>query len=296
LTPLILGIPRLNDDLEDFRLMALVWQEVMEAGDGAAVHFDFTHCDFLRPAAVVFLGGLARLVGARGGQPRFLVNTMSDAVRANLEQNGFAHAMGAPVPPWSGNSIPYREFEYEDKNAVVLGYLKPLWLGKGWVKVSAALANEISGQMWEMFTNAFEHGQSPIGVMTCGQHFPKNKELVLAVADFGVGIPSNVRLFLHDLGLSGAEAMRWAFRAGHSTSSQSGFARGMGLDFLKAFVQKNDGIMQIISHDGYARIDAKSESFDNLQPFFEGTLVQVQLRRDNKFYTLSDETNPEPFF
>ena len=289
-----LHIPRINDDQTDFRVLAQLWEQVRVAGDGVEVRFDFTGCDFLRPNAVVFLGGLAQVIGDRGGKARFDVATMRGAVRTNLEQNGFAHAMGADLPPWKGNSIPYREDLYQDEDGVV-GYLKVNWLGRGWVNVSHDLANAIAGQMWEIYANAFEHSGTRVGVLSCGQYFKQRKELVLAVADFGVGIPSNARFHTGNATLPGGEAMQWAFTRGTSTAKKPG-PRGMGLDLLKEFIKVNHGVLAIYSHDGYARINGSGETYQNLPVFFEGTLVQVTLRCDDTYYALSNEVDPAPYF
>jgi hypothetical protein len=93
--------------------------------------------------------------------------------------------------------------------------------------------------------------------------------------------------------------MRWAFVKGHTTQFQQTFPRGMGLQLLKDFVQKANGVMRVFSHDGRARIDHRGETYENSQPFFEGTLVQIRLLCDDKHYMLSNEAgarNAAPFF
>ncbi|CAG1020966.1 hypothetical protein MTYM_00659 [Methylococcales bacterium] len=288
-----LKIPRINDSRWDFNTLACLWREVVAVGYGAGIRFDFSNCDFLRPNAVVFLGALARLIQYRGGHFWFMENTMRSDVYMNLLQNGFAYAMWAKVSPWQGNSIPYREHFSHDKDSIVRG-LKYEWLGRGWVKVSDSLANEITGQMAEIYANAFEHSQTPIGVYSCGQHIPSTQELLLAVADFGVGIPFNARCHVCP-SLSGEDAMRWAFTCGHSTAQRLG-PRGMGLALLKDFIRANKGQLEIYSRDGYARVDSNGEVYENLPVFFEGTLVQVRLVCDDKLYLLSNEQELLPYF
>ena len=291
---LTLNVPRINDNRPDFNTLTGLWRDVMGAGDGVDVEFDFTHCDFLRPNALVFLGGLTRLIWKRGGTAHILVETLQEKVRVNLLQNGFAHAMGSDALPWQGNAIPYREYSEQDKNTIVRN-LKEDWLGRGWISISPALVNEITGQMWEIFANAFEHGRSPVGICCCGQHLPRQGELLLAVADFGVGIPSNVQLF-HNPRFTAADSMRWAFERGMSTARQSNFARGMGLDLLKEFIRASGGRMEVFSHDGYARVDAQGERYETLPSYFQGTLAQVCLRCDDRYYRLSNERHSTPFF
>lgn len=297
MTALTILVPRLNDTHADFIAMAQIWRQVDAAGDGVEVTFDFSRCGFLQPNAVVFLGGLSRVIWHRGGKAHFLVGTMSDRVRVNLLQNGFGYAMGATAAPWQGNSIPYREYLAQNEDLIVRD-LRQHWLGRGWINVSPPLADEVIGQMWEIFANAFEHSDTPVGVYSCGQYFKTRRFLTLAVADFGVGIPSNVRLFLRQPELSGADALRWAFQRGHSTSRRSAPC-GVGLDLLKELVCKTNGTMLVYSHDAWARIDQRGERYENSDPFFEGTLVQTRLLCDDKRYMLSKETaanNAAPFF
>lgn len=264
-------VPRLNDGHDDFCTMAQIWQQVTTTKHQNDIEFDFTQCQFLQPNAVVFLGGLARLISQRGNRPFFLVDTMHDSVHMNLLQNGFGHAMGATTSPWQGNSIPYREYLSSDQNAIAQD-LRQNWLGRGWINISESLANELVGQMWEMFANAFEHSNSTIGVYSCGQYFHTRKILTLVVADFGIGIPAKVRQHLGRPDMTAVDAMKWAFQRGHSTSSQLG-PRGVGLDLLKELVKKTNGKMLAYSHDGMVRIDAKGEIYGGFQPFFGGTLV-----------------------
>jgi len=298
LAALTVFVPRLNDELWDAQQLVVIWHQVEQAGDGAEVSFDFSRCGFLRPNAVAFLGGLARLIQHRGGKVLLLSATLSGAVRANLHQNGFAHAMGADTPAWQGNAIPYQEYLTEDKDKIIES-LKRDWLGRGWINLSPELANRISGQTWEIFANAFEHSKTPVGVFCCGQYMPKRKELLLAVADFGVGIPSNVRIYLQNPSMSACDAMCWAFTGGHTTQPQQTFPRGLGLELLKTFVRKANGVMRVFSHDGRAKIDPQGETYENTESFFEGTLVQIRLLCDDKHYMLSEESaenNETPFF
>jgi len=246
---------------------------------------------------VAFLGGLARLVEYRGGKVSFNWDIQDSAVTMNLAQNGFKAAFRAGGHPWAGNSIPYREDTRQDAHDFQR-YLSELWLGRGWVKVSARLRDAIVGHMAEIYLNAFEHGQSPIGVFTCGQHFPRKRELSLTIVDFGVGIPSNVRLFkaseFAPEDLPAAKCMEWAFQRG--TSTKPGIGRGIGLDLLREFVRQNQGRLEMFSHEGYVRVADGQVSFGERPTFFEGTLVNVSLRCDESYYCLASELSDKPPF
>jgi hypothetical protein len=218
------------------------------------------------------------------------------AVAMNLAQNSFMAAFGGSRQPWAGNSIPYREDDLQDAHGFV-DYLTRLWLGRGWVNVSPGIRDAIVGHMAEIYLNAFDHGQSPIGVFTCGQHFPKKQELNLTIVDFGVGIPSNVRLFkANDFvpeELQAAKCMEWAFQKGTSTKPGG---RGIGLDLLQEFVRLNQGRLEMFSHEGYVSIADGKMSFAKRNTFFEGTLVNISLRCDESYYCLASELGNDPPF
>ncbi|MBU1398218.1 MAG: ATP-binding protein [Proteobacteria bacterium] len=287
----VIQIPRLNDGASDFSELFSIWSQVNDYFED--VRFDFSGCHFLRPNAVAFLGGLARLIESRMGTVIFDWGTLHNfAVMTNLSQNGFAGYFGHPSSGWDGNSIPYRENKTLDMNGI-MDYLTYNWIGKGWVHVSNRLRDVIAGKMWEIYNNAFEHSGTAIGVFSCGQHFPHNNTILLSVVDFGQGIPAKIRTFVgrdpRAQDLPAAACLRWAFTRGKSTSTE-GVARGIGLDLLKEFIRINQGKLEVYSNEGYAIIDKDGERYENLDISFEGTVVHITLRRDENLYQLSDDS------
>lgn len=293
MTQKVIQIPTLNDRPHDFARLFGIWNETNDYFEN--IRFDFSLCRFLRPNAVVFLGGLARLIESRLGSVTFDWSTSRhDAVMTNLCQNGFAGTFDYPSTGWDGNSIPYREDNSLDMNGI-MDYLTYNWIGKGWVQVSNRLRDAIAGRMWEIYSNAFEHSGTEIGVFSCGQHYWRQNYLILSAVDFGRGIPANVRSFLRQYveealvaKLSGAACMKWAFERGNSTCS-GGIARGLGLDLLKEFVRLNQGKLEIYSNNGYAIVDRYGERYENRDISFEGTVVHITLRCDENLYRFRDE-------
>ena len=299
-----LDIPTINDGPADFDKLFKLWN--VAKGYSLDITFDFSTCNFLRPNAVAFLGGLARLVESRDGRVTFDWNTANDKILAVLRQNGFAHifeytgALGGP-----GSSIPYREDQTQSIHASdvkddIIDYLTYEWLGRGWVHISPKLENAIVGRVWEIYANAFLHAKSKIGVFSCGQFFWRMGLLKLAVVDFGVGIPARVREFFKDYPFAGklaaAACLRWAFQPGTSTIRE-GAGRGIGLDILKEFAYVTGGKLEIYSEDGYALIRRRTqEEYAKRSSFFEGTVVNITLRCDEKYYRLVDEGPSGPWF
>ena len=298
-----LQIPTINDNLSDFDKLFELWGVVK--GCSSDVKFDFSECDFLRPNAIAFLGGLARLVKSRNGRVTFDWNTANDKILATLRQNRFAHVFGyVGVLGGPGRSIPYREDQTQsiyasDVKDDIIDYLAHEWLGHGWVDVSDKLRNAIAGRVWEIYANAFLHAESGIGVFSCGQYFWRMGLLKLAVVDFGVGIPATVREFFKDYPsskqFSATGCLEWAFTPGNTTKVE-GTGRGIGLDMLKEFVYVNRGILEIYSEDGYALIRPRKHKFGNMSSFFEGTVVNITLRCDERSYRLAEEGPSGPLF
>ena len=288
----VIQIPTLNDYPQDFDRLFRIWNEANDYFED--VRFDFTSCRFLRPNAVAFLGGLARLIESRLGSATFDWSTLHNSwVRTTIRQNGFASTFGDPSAPWDGTSIPYREDSALDMNGI-MDYLTYDWLGKGWGKthLSERVRDAIAGKMWEIYNNAFEHSNSEIGVFSCGQHFQKKNELCLSAIDFGLGIPAKIRNFAvtdpRAQSLPSDICLRWAFTRGKSTAI-GGVARGLGLDLLKEFVRINQGKLEIYSNDGYAIVDKDGERYANCNHTFEGTFVHITLRCDENLYRFRDE-------
>src|SRR5690606_12678735 len=208
-------VPTLNDGQHDFLRLFQIWEAVSRAPQGT--RFDFSQCWFLRPNAVAFLGGLARLAQQHNYPVAFAWETVREPVMANLCQNGFASSFGHPSSGWNGNSIPYREDRVSATDPI-LDYLTDLWLGRGWMQVSPLLKDAIVGKVWEIYTNSFEHSGSSVGVYSCGQYFQNMNQLVLCVVDFGVGIPNKIRSFLQSdpraAYLRSSSCLEWACQSG----------------------------------------------------------------------------------
>jgi hypothetical protein len=286
-------IPRINDEPQDFATLFRIWNRVHDMKES---ELDFSLCDFLKQNAVAFLGGMIADIKSHGGLISINTDSLSPAIKANLEQNGFLYTMGDSALPWDGNSIPYREDHVNDSDAISV-YLQEKWIGKGWINIEPRLAYEIVGNVLEIYTNAFTHSGSSTGVFSCGQHYPTLETLKITVVDFGIGIPRSVRDYLMNRGepyqISDEGALQMAFQEGFSTKSDLG---GMGLKLLKEFIQKNRGRLDIYSHSGHAIVDASGERYEKVDAFFKGTVVNITLKRDQKFYYLREEKLEQPYF
>jgi hypothetical protein len=256
---------------------------------------DFSQCKFLAHHGVVVLGAIAHQLKTHQGCLTLDLATLAPAIRTNLAQNGLLHYLGYDTAPWDGNSIPFRhDLRFEPDR--IVEYLSQRWLGRGWVNISQTLKDEIIGQVLEIYLNAFEHGQSTLGVFSCGQYYPNKKRLKLTILDRGIGIPQNVRKFRQQPDLSAEQALAWAFQQGNSTQPIPNTARGLGLDSIRAFIGANQGKLQLYSHDAWAKISGNQHQYGGQTATFQGTIVNIDLVCDSDYYCLSSELPDRPFF
>jgi len=289
-----LYIPTIDDTPCGFERLFGLWEVIEKAGEGIRAIFDFSRCQSLLPNAVAFIGGLIRFIERRKGSVDVKWASMRPPVLRTLVANKFANCLDYPMQQsLLQDTIPYREDRDNPKG--VMDYLTKEWLGHGWVHVSDKLRSVIVGRVWEIYANAFEHGKTPTGVFSCGQHLSGDGCIKLAVLDFGVGIPSHVRRFLERQHMTAADTLEWAFQRGHTTDAK-GVSRGLGLDIVKDFVRLNDGQLEIYSHEGYASISQNSEVYENRTIHFPGTFFNITLKRDEKHYILASEISDAPLF
>jgi hypothetical protein len=288
----ILRVPSLDDGPSDFVKLFGFLADLRDRR--TTIEFDLSHCAFLGQNAVAFVGGLIRFVQDNGCSVTVRWTEDSKLFR-HLASNGFNQALGFEAKRRSSTAIPYREDNTQDKLGIV-DYLSNKWLGRGWVHVSEELRDAIVGRAWEIYANAFEHGQSHIGVYSCGQYYPKMGLLKLTVVDFGVGIPHNVRGFLADPLMSSAMCLKWALLPGKTTLPVNDTGRGLGLDLLRGLVAANDGKLELYSHDGYACINQTGETFIDRASSFPGTLLNVTLKCDERLYRLGTEMPIDSIF
>jgi hypothetical protein len=293
----VLYVPTVYDYPRYFDKLFAIWHEIQQLPDSHLdIIVDFHYCEFLGHNGVAFLGGLVRLIESRGGRVTFDWESLSRRIYMNLAQNGFLCDFGCNLNPWDGNSIPYRCDIQHDPNAIA-DYLRYKWLGKGWVNISPALQEEITGQASEIYLNAFEHSSSDIGVFSCGQHYHNVGFLQLTVVDFGIGIASSVRSLPENSAMLATEALAWAFLPG-TTTKQDGICGGSGLNLLQEFITENHGKLMIFSNDGCVTIDDNGMRYENKCTNFSGTVVNIAFRCDESYYCLASEVpNPEkPWF
>ncbi|MEP2446579.1 MAG: ATP-binding protein [Balneola sp.] len=259
--------------------------------DNINKELNFSLCNFLRPNAVAFIGGIVRY--SKFSRIKVTINwdSVSDTIRMNLAQNGFIKSHIGEIESWEGNSVPYREDNLADfDEKAIIDHLLNNWLSFDRINLSKKLKNDIVDVVLEVFINAKEHSETKVPIISCGQYYPRLKELCITVIDFGIGIPENVRKYNNDKTIKAGNALKWAFALGASTAKEAE-GRGNGLNRLSNFIEFNEGKMFIFSHAGSAITTKSGTEFTNFKDkFFPGTIVSITMKcSKDTFYSYSEE-------
>ena len=291
----ILYVPTINDNPNDFGNLFKLFNEALDYN--GKIILDFSQCEFIRPNAIAVIGCMARVIQSRGREIFIATDTVENKVLAFLRKSGLASVFNLPLETHNSNTIPYREDINLDQDGII-DFLSNNWLREKWVSVSEKLLSEIMGNMWEIYSNAFEHSGTDYGVFTCGQYY-RNNHVVLTVVDFGKGIVENVRDFFISNGIQkikvreipDKKCLEWAFQKGNSTIANKNIPRGMGLDLLKNFISSNHGRLELYSNNAHVVISANGEYYEDCEHGFSGTVVHITLICDEKFYRLQSEVS-----
>ena len=258
---------------------------------------DFAELKFIDPVAVVVLCNLIEYLSQGGVSISFKGINAPFTGAIFLDNAGFfRHYMSSPLRPHAvqqDTTLPLKLVESPRATPYLYQDLIP-WLARRLMTTSIALST-VRVCLEEIFHNIKDHSGVGMG-WVFAQHFPKLKEVHIAISDFGNGIPANVRKIRPMA--TGAEALSLAIQEGFTTKSNVQ-NRGAGLAVLTRYVTlRNGGGVFITSGNAYISVvpqgDAiKTTSRERLVTY-PGTLIHVILKTDT-LETLYEDIEPEEF-
>jgi hypothetical protein len=177
------------------------------------------------------------------------LENIANTVYIILSKNGFLSNYGKDsIRDIYGTTIEYKRFEPKD-DRYFNAYLGKQFAGKGLPEMTTELLKKFRESIFEVFSNSVIHSQTPYGVFSCGQYFPKNNHLDFTITDLGIGIYKNVKQTI-GLSLFPEQAIQWAMEKGNTTK-RGPIPGGLGLKLLRDFITINKGMIQIASDGGY---------------------------------------------
>lgn len=289
---MIYNLPTIYSQKDGFDHLAELAAETKDLFN-SRLELDFSRCGFFDANMVAPLAAvLARIASDRFN--RIEIVQVPSAIQKILCKNHFLVSYGYKhVPDTNQTTLPYARLQLSDEG-LFADYLDRHLRGKGIPHMSHAMGKRFLRSVFEVYQNAVIHSESVVGLFICGQFYPQLQRLDLTIADAGIGIRTNVRRHLEQK-ISSVRAIRWALQEGHSTKRlrQPG---GIGLKFLKDFIELNGGRIQIASRYGFYEYKGK-EDFFKLTEDLPGTTVNLEINTgDTNDYQLSSEISPDDIF
>jgi len=266
------------------------------------ITFDFSELNFIEPAGITALSNIIEFLLKNESKVRFIVDRARAAfggscIRYLDDANFFQHYLNYKL---DNNSFIRRTTIALEKISIESSFEWIEYTLLPWLKRQIGLGRKVKLEsfricMMEIFNNISDHSSEHIACLYA-QHYPRQKEIKIAVSDFGVGIPTNVRKVMrvdYD-----SYAIRKSVEEGFSSKSIP-TNRGSGLDILmKNIVINNNGNLTILSNKGsvifYKDLALQnnlgySESNTDLSEY-PGTLIQLVINTDQ---FLGDEEEEE---
>lgn len=247
------------------------------------VSIDFSNVNFIFPPSVAFLSNFAHWFENMGTSVTFTgLNIRRDPIKYLDDSLFFEQHMGAKLDPSSDvrrTTIPVCQIAKTDSYGWLEHEFLP-WLMRNSGLTKPSLA-EVKTCLQELFNNISDHTIQDEGCIF-GQWYPKNNEIIVSIADFGIGIPRNVAKIVPDL--ADNDAIIMAVEDGFSSQSLP-TNRGAGLALLLLnVVQRFHGKVTIRSGSGYVEFENKaggiySRSHDNCG-YCIGTTIDIVLSTD----------------
>lgn len=248
-----------------------------------SVVLDFSRLRFCRPAAVVFLSNLTNYlvrlgvpVSWRGiDQRKQAIRFLDDSL---FFKQHIGHLLSESAQP-RATTRPLLELRHTHSHSWISFELVP------WLVACSGLPEEAFAEfrtcMSELFNNINDHSNFDVG-STFAQWYPNESRLIVAVADFGRGIPSAVRTVEPDHA-DGSAIIR-AFDEGFS-SRTTPRNRGAGLYLLQQNVLDNlGGALRVSSGSGSVRFWKSSNSLRSeiysVAGYCPGTMIEFEIRTD----------------
>lgn len=229
--------------------------------------FDFSRTEWFEANLVAVLTSIVEKLKRQDCTISLL--NVSHKIKLIFKKNGFYdhYNLGSEIDTYD-STIPFRIFNVEDGEGFT-EYLNEEVIPKIKLPLTKIQIRYFKKCLQEVFENASMHAGSTY-VFTCGQYYHKNQKVAFTIVDVGETIGKNVRKKIPDL--IDCDAIQWATEFGNTTKvAKDG---GIGLHFLKNYLI-NNGILQIISGDGYWEQNSGRMFIRRTPFFFGGTIVNL---------------------
>ncbi|HEM5566030.1 TPA: ATP-binding protein [Streptococcus suis] len=238
------------------------------------IAFDFSRTSWIDAEMTVVLSMMFELaLQQTDGEVRAVIETMPDTVKTILKKNNFfpAYNLGEKLMDTFNTTITFFAGNPSDDN-LIHEYIREEVFAAIGSKISDDFLKEVSYCIFEIVHNVRDHSGGD-RFYICGQHYPKQGILRLAISDIGVGLPAKVKQRNPHM-TSDIEAVEWAFVNGNTTKRRK--EGGVGLHSIKDLLHQR-GQLKLISNQAYYSISRTGTITTQTMPErFRGTLLWIE--------------------
>jgi len=255
------------------------------------VVFDFRDLVFVEPSGIVFLSNFIHWLQQKQCAVRFAgTEQETEALRFLDDSLFFEQHWGKKLRSSSkprSTTRPLIKIAQPESHAWLQFNLLP-WLSRE-IGIPVPSFSDLKTALSELFNNIQDHTEHDIGSIFA-QHFPNRKEILIALSDYGRGIPASVRTRLPNL--SDSEAIIQAVQDGFTIKSEKR-NKGVGLHFLLDQITiKLRGHVAIYSHGAMVLFKGSNSGIlsevSKKVGYSPGTMIDICLKTD------AVEAIPEP--
>ena len=297
--PYNIKFPAIRDKFNGYEFFCMLSSELKQLSqNGSNLIFDMTNCGWISANLFSVLGALCReyITSTSGASIRF--ENIRGEINSLMIRNNFGSVLGQLCSPSSpeDTTIDYKEFNRGSRKEFTQYFKDSVLSRQSMPQLSNELECRIVEDISEMYNNFVDHAETET-VFTCGQYFPKIKELAFTVVDTGATIPYNVTSHLNRQGIDlSMSCIEWALVEGNTTKTDMQYPRGLGLSIMKQFLAHNNGQIKILSGREFYEFKNGKETVKYTYYNFGGTVITLTFNlSDGKSYFLSNEA-PKKWF
>jgi len=232
------------------------------------VVFNFTNTSWFEANYVAVFSSIFEILHFNGC--KMSLENVNAKIEEVFLKNGFyeMYNLGS-IEDTYNSTIPFKVFKTDDEEGFTR-YLDEEVIPKINLPLNKVQVKMFKKCLQEVFENTRIHANSN-RVYACGQYFYSKKKVAFTLVDLGKTIGENVRVKVNKE-LIDHDAIKWSTEFGNTTKpSKDG---GIGLHFLKEQMY-NNGILSIISGNGYWEQDMKSVRTKKMLYNYGGTVVNI---------------------
>jgi hypothetical protein len=242
------------------------------------IHISFSNVDWFDGNLSALLWAMVHQINKNFGHS---FSTDANDIKERFDvlfRNGFLKSE-SPVYDDRKSTIPIKSFDCNDKEGFCRYIQKDLLIHRGIPNnLNEDLKEKIADDLLEIFCNTNHHANTKEPFFVGGQYYPKKSCLIFTMVDLGDGFLPRINKATNGAVETDLDAILWAIEGNSSKKVLDDCPGGLGIKNILKYCQANNGILQIISGNGYWASDLENSIFQGGRIFatpFIGTTINL---------------------